>query len=107
MAEGLYRSRAARQIKHLVKFSGMGADSHSPSELLKLHAETDDILRSSGVPFTILQPNSFHQNVLSFANTIKVQGVFYCRSTLSVLRGLALSDRQALLRYRYGAFSLL
>ena len=65
------------KIKHLVKFSGMGADSHSPSELLKLHAETDDILRSSGVPFTILQPNSFHQNVLSFANTIKVQGVFY------------------------------
>ena len=43
---------AARRakIKHLVKFSGMGADSHSPSELLKLHAETDDILRSSGVP---------------------------------------------------------
>jgi Predicted nucleoside-diphosphate-sugar epimerases len=63
-------------VKHLVKFSGMGADSHSPSELLKLHAETDDILRSSGVPFTILQPNSFHQNVLSFANTIKAQGVF-------------------------------
>lgn len=63
-------------VKHLVKFSGMGADSLSPSELLKLHAETDDILRSSGVPFTILQPNSFHQNVLSFANTIKAQGVF-------------------------------
>ena len=55
----------------------MGADSHSPSELLKFHAETDDILRNSGVPFTILQPNSFHQNVLSFANTIKAQGVFY------------------------------
>ena len=65
------------KIKHLVKFSGMGADSHSPSGLLKFHAETDDILRNSGVPFTILQPNSFHQNVLSFANTIKVQGVFY------------------------------
>src|SRR5262249_8072248 len=65
------------KIKHLVKFSGMGADAHSPSGLLKFHAETDDILRSSGVPFTILQPNSFHQNVLSFANTIKAQGEFY------------------------------
>ena len=64
-------------IKHLVKFSGMGADPQSASELLKLHAETDDILRSSGVPFTILQPNSFHQNMLSSANTIKAQGVFY------------------------------
>ena len=65
------------KVKHLVKFSGMGADASSASELLKLHAKTDDILRSSGVPFTILQPNSFHQNMLSSANTIKAQGVFY------------------------------
>jgi len=65
------------KIKHLVKFSGMGAHARSVSELLKLHAETDEILRSSGVPFTILQPNSFHQNMLSSANTIKAQSVFY------------------------------
>ena len=65
------------KIKHLVKFSGMGAHARSVSELLKLHAETDEILRSSGVPFTILQPNSFHQNMLSSADTIKAQGVFY------------------------------
>ena len=65
------------KIRHLVKFSGMGADPRSGSELLRLHAETDDLLRSSGIPFTILQPNSFHQNMLSSANTIKAQGVFY------------------------------
>jgi uncharacterized protein YbjT (DUF2867 family) len=65
------------KIKHLVKFSGMGAHSRSASELLRLHAETDDILRSSGVPFTILQLNWFHQNMLSSANTIKAQGMFY------------------------------
>ena len=65
------------KIRHLVKFSGMGADPRSASELLRLHAETDDLLRSSGIPFTILQPNSFHQNMLSSANTIKAQGVFY------------------------------
>ena len=65
------------KIQHLVKFSGMGAHARSASELLKLHAETDEILRSSGVPFTILQPNSFHQNMLSSADTIKAQGVFY------------------------------
>jgi uncharacterized protein YbjT (DUF2867 family) len=65
------------KIKHLVKFSGMGAHTRSASLLLKLHAEKDAVLRSSGVPFTILQPNSFHQNMLSSANTIKAQGVFY------------------------------
>ena len=65
------------RIKHLVKFSGMGADLSSPSELLRLHAETDDLLRSSGLPFTILQPNSFYQNMLWSADTIRAQGVFY------------------------------
>ena len=65
------------QVKHLVKFSGMGAHVQSESELLRLHAETDDLVRNSGVPFTILQPNSFHQNILSSVGTIKAQGKFY------------------------------
>ena len=65
------------EVKHLVKFSGMGADSNVKAELLRLHNETDNLLRKSGVPFTILQPNSFHQNILSSADTIKTQGAFY------------------------------
>ncbi|SPE53372.1 NAD(P)H azoreductase [Verrucomicrobia bacterium] len=65
------------KVKHLVKFSGMGADPRSGAELLRLHAQTDDVLRKSGLPFTILQPNSFHQNILSSADTIKTQGKFY------------------------------
>jgi uncharacterized protein YbjT (DUF2867 family) len=65
------------ELKHLVKFSGMGADSNVKVELLRLHGETDNLLRNSGVPFTILQPNSFHQNILSAADTIKTQRAFY------------------------------
>jgi uncharacterized protein YbjT (DUF2867 family) len=70
---------AARRagVKHVVKFSGMGADSRTAPELLRLHGETDDRLRGSGVSFTILQPNSFHQNILSSVNTIRAQGSFY------------------------------
>jgi uncharacterized protein YbjT (DUF2867 family) len=70
---------AARRakVKQVVKFSGMGADSRTAPELLRLHCETDDLLRNSGVPFTILRPNSFHQNILSSVDTIKRQGVFY------------------------------
>jgi uncharacterized protein YbjT (DUF2867 family) len=64
-------------IKHLVKFSAMGASSTSESELLRLHHKTDVILRNSGVPFTILQPNSFYQNIFSSVATIKAQGKFY------------------------------
>lgn len=65
------------RIKHLVKFSGMGAGARAGAELLRLHGETDELLRQSGVPFTILQPNSFHQNILWSAGTIKAQGAFY------------------------------
>ena len=64
-------------VKHLVKFSGMGAGFDTKSELLRLHYQTDVVLRDSGVPFTILQPNSFYQNTLSFVATIKSQGRFY------------------------------
>lgn len=64
-------------VKHVVKFSGMCAGPDVGSELLRLHHQTDDLLRRSGVPFTILQPNSFHQNIFSSAATIKTQGRFY------------------------------
>lgn len=64
-------------VKHLVKFSGMGASADAGAELLRQHHQTDEILRNSGVPFTILQPNSFHQNILSSAATIKAQNQFY------------------------------
>jgi uncharacterized protein YbjT (DUF2867 family) len=65
------------RVKYLVKFSGMGASSDTESELLRLHYKTDAILRNSGVPFTILQPNSFHQNIFSSVATIKTEGRFY------------------------------
>jgi uncharacterized protein YbjT (DUF2867 family) len=55
----------------------MGAAPNVDSELLRLHAETDGILRNSGMPYTIVQPNSFYQNMLSSAGTIKSQGAFY------------------------------
>jgi uncharacterized protein YbjT (DUF2867 family) len=55
----------------------MGADSGAKVELLRLHGETDNLLRNSGVPSTILQPNSFHQNILSSADTIRTQRAFY------------------------------
>lgn len=64
-------------LKHLVKFSGMGALIDSPCELMRLHAETDEVLKASGVPYTILQPNSFYQNMLWAAGSIKAQGAFY------------------------------
>jgi uncharacterized protein YbjT (DUF2867 family) len=61
----------------VVKFSGMTADPASPSELMRQHGETDDLLASSGIAYTILRPNSFYQNMLWSAQSIKEQGAFY------------------------------
>jgi uncharacterized protein YbjT (DUF2867 family) len=61
---------------HVVKFSGMGAGT-ADSDLLRHHGETDEMLKGSGLPYTILRPNSFFQNMLWSAGTIKDHGAFY------------------------------
>ena len=75
---------------HVVKFSALGADPDSPSVLLRQHGETDRMLADSVLRYTILRPNSFHQNMLWSAGTIKNQGAFYlplkegCQSLVDV-----------------------
>ena len=92
-------------LKHLVKFSAMGAGVPE-IELLRLHGQTDDLLRGSGLPFTILQPNSFYQNILSSVETIKTQGAFYwplknaALSTVDI-RDISAIAVQALTRSRH------
>jgi uncharacterized protein YbjT (DUF2867 family) len=62
---------------HVVRFSAMGAGTGSPAEIARQHGEADEALAGSGLPYTILRPNSFHQNLLWSAGTIKDQGAFY------------------------------
>jgi uncharacterized protein YbjT (DUF2867 family) len=62
---------------HIVRFSAMGAVADSPSELMRQHGETDQALADSGLPYTILQPNAFYQNLFWSAKSIKDQGDFY------------------------------
>ena len=61
----------------VVKFSGLGAATDSPSEILRQHGATDAALAASGLPYTVLRPNSFYQNLLWSAATIREQGAFY------------------------------
>lgn len=79
-AVGWFRNAfdAARRAgtPHVVKFSGMGAGV-ADSALLRQHAETDEMLKASGLPYTILRPNSFYQNMLWSAGTIRDHGAFY------------------------------
>jgi len=67
----------AAGVRHLVLNSAMGAGDYAKS-FPSWHRKVEDKLRSTGISCTILRPNSFHQNVLTyFAPSIRAQGVFY------------------------------
>jgi uncharacterized protein YbjT (DUF2867 family) len=86
---------------HVVKFSGLGASVNSPVEILRQHGETDQALINSGLPHTIPRPNSFYQNMLWSAATIREHGAFYlpmksARQSLVDVRDIAAVSVQAL-----------
>ncbi len=63
--------------KHVVKFSAIGADASAPGGFLKWHGEVEESLKASGLAYTMLQPNTFMQNLLGAAQTIAAQGTIY------------------------------
>jgi uncharacterized protein YbjT (DUF2867 family) len=71
-AMNVIRQSAAKQVVKLSAMGGRGAN------FPRLHAESEDYIRASGVPFTFLRPNCFMQNAVVYnGETIKTQGVFY------------------------------
>jgi len=71
--------RAAKRagVRHVVKFSILGAAPNSPSRLIRRHGEAEKMLEDSGIAFTMLRPHYFMQNLLWYINDIKSQGVFH------------------------------
>ena len=65
-------------VQQIVKFSALGADLPDTTvSFLRWHAEAEQILRDSGIPFTIVRPSTFMQNMLDSAATIQSEGKFY------------------------------
>ena len=61
--------------RHLVAFSGLGADPESPARIARCHAVVERALVASGIPWTILRPNTFMQNFLASASAIASNGL--------------------------------
>ena len=70
---------AARRagVRHVVKFSAIGADASAPEGFGKWHGQSEDLLRSSGLAWTMLQPNFFMQNLLGQAQQIAATGAIH------------------------------
>jgi uncharacterized protein YbjT (DUF2867 family) len=67
----------AAGVSHIVLSSAMGAREYRKS-FPSWHRRVEDKLKSTKMSFTILRPNSFHQNVVTyFAPSIRSQGVFH------------------------------
>ena len=67
----------ASGVKHVVLNSALGAADY-PNSFPSWHRKVEDKLKSSGLGYTILRPNSFMQNITAYnAPSIRAQGAFY------------------------------
>ena len=53
-------------VKHIVKYSAIGADPDSPSLILRNHGQSEKYLKKSGLKYTIVKPNLFMQSFVEF-----------------------------------------
>ena len=67
----------AAGVRHVVLNSALGAGDYRKS-FPSWHRRVEDKLSTSGLDYTILRPNSFMQNILTYyASSIRTEGAFY------------------------------
>lgn len=65
-------------VEHIVKLSSPGADKKAANFISRPNGMIEDMLKTSGIKFTILQPNAFMQNWLGhFSETVKKERKIY------------------------------
>jgi uncharacterized protein YbjT (DUF2867 family) len=66
------------QVQLLVRSSIFGADRESPAEFINAHTVCDRYLEDSGLPYAIVRPNLFLQNIPeSTIPSVDASGTFY------------------------------
>jgi uncharacterized protein YbjT (DUF2867 family) len=64
-------------VRHVVLNSALGAGDYGKS-FPSWHRKVEDKLKASGLQYTILRPNGFMQNIVTYnAPSIRAQGAFY------------------------------
>ncbi len=62
---------------HVVKMGAVGSSLDSPFAAGRQFARADELLRNSGLDWTILHPHAFMQNLLASAGSINGEGAIY------------------------------
>lgn len=70
---------AAKQakVKHIVRNSAIKAGHDAPNRNGRLHALVEEAVKASGIPWTILRPHYYMQNLLSSARSVASDGTLY------------------------------
>ncbi len=79
MAEvhGKFADTAKRAgVRHLLRMSLLVSNLDSPLVIAKWHGEADQSVADSGIPYTIIRPAPFMQNILGSARMIASDGMF-------------------------------
>lgn len=65
-------------VKHFVRSTAAGADSNGQIVMARWAGKSEDLIKKSDLPYTIVRPNNFLQNFINFhSNTIKEHNGFY------------------------------
>jgi uncharacterized protein YbjT (DUF2867 family) len=70
-------ARESGNRPRIVRLSVHQASREAPTRVSRQHAEVEEALRSSGLPYTLLRPQSFMQNTLMAAPTVAADGKIY------------------------------
>ncbi|HLJ45553.1 MAG TPA: SDR family oxidoreductase [Bryobacteraceae bacterium] len=88
-------------VRHLVLNSALGAGDY-PKSFPGWHRKVEEKVKSSGLDYTILRPNTFMQNIPAFyAPSIRAEGAFYAamgtaRTSFIDVRDIAVAAVKAL-----------
>lgn len=64
-------------VKRLVDYSSIGADPQATGYFVRAHGQAEEVVKTSGMAWTILRPTFFMQNLLGAAPTIVNEGRYY------------------------------
>ena len=64
-------------VERIVKMSTIEATPDATSPIPKLHLESEEYIKQSGLAWTMIKPNFYMQNLLASAGTIKDQGKIF------------------------------
>jgi len=64
-------------VERIVKMSSIEARPDATSPIPKLHLESEEYIKQSGLAWTMIKPNFYMQNLLASAGTIKDQGKIF------------------------------